>query len=65
MKQQYEEARNNNCGLKMLLIQCFTFTEREIFETIVALGVDKGLEAVQIAEHGVKFQDKTEHDIGK
>lgn len=36
----------------------------DIFQTGIAMAMDKGLEAVQIIEHGVKFQDKSDHEIG-
>lgn len=38
--------------------------QADIFQTGMALAMDRGLEFVQIVEHGVKFEDKSDHDIG-
>lgn len=38
--------------------------QADIFQTGIAIAMDKGLEFVGIVEHGVKFEDKSDHDIG-
>lgn len=53
----------SNCMFGFLLMYHLE-RQADIFQTGIAIAMDKGLEFVGIVEHGVKFEDKSDHDIG-